>query len=77
VSAVHAYLKTALFHFDGASPTDVVAISGEMVEQENGGVTLKVSKWYDSRGREVKGEKKTLFIPWGKLDHVEIVGKGK
>jgi len=75
LSAVHAYLKTALFHFDGASPTGVVALSGDMLDQGNGGITLKVSTWFDSRGREVKGKKKTLVIPWGKLDHVEIVGK--
>ena len=71
---VHAYLKTALFHFDQdkENPAGVVAVSGSLVENTGGGLTIQVTTWRNEKGRELEGSPRTLFIPWGKLDHVDL-----
>jgi hypothetical protein len=75
VPKVHAYLKTSLFHFDREGPVNVWSLTGDLQDQGNGGITLKVTSHRDDRGRDVEAPKKTVFIPWGKLDHFEWVGK--
>jgi hypothetical protein len=72
---VQAYLKTSLFHFDGEGPVNVWAITGDLQNQDEGGITLRVTGHKDERGRDVDARKRTVFIPWGKLDHFELVGK--
>ena len=71
---VHAYLKTTLFHFeqDKESPPGVVALSGSLVENGNGGITNQDTTRRNERGQELKSSPRTLFIPWGKLDHVDL-----
>ena len=71
---VHAYLKTTLFHFEqaGDPPPGVVAISGSLVENAGGGITIQVTTWRNEKGQELEGSPRTLFIPWGKLDYVDL-----
>lgn len=69
---VTAFLRTPLFTFasaDAHAPEGVAAVVGQVVS-EQGGVTLRVTRWLDGRGRELVGPSRTLFLPASKLDHV-------
>ena len=69
---VTAFLRTPLFVLTGPehhAPEGVSAVVGQVVSRE-GGITMRVTRWLDGRGRELEGPSRTLFLPAAKLDHV-------
>ena len=67
-----AYLKTPLYTQDAGDdhlPAGITALSGKG-SIGDGGVLMQAKVYRDSRGRELEGKAKTLFIPMGKIDHL-------
>lgn len=72
---VTVFLGTPLFTFGGSNspvPAGCVGLEGEQLERQNGGITLKVTRFLDARGHTLSGVGRVLFIPLGKVDHMVV-----
>ena len=76
---VRIFLRQSLFTLSGEAehvpPTASIldGTLGEASESVGGlGVTIKVEKNLDKKGRELKGKPCTLIVPGTKIDHVWV-----
>ena len=74
VELVTAYLSTPLYSPNNEAhlPEGAVAISGNLVSRDNGGIQIQASTYRSLRGKELEGSPTTLFIPMHKIDHLRI-----
>jgi hypothetical protein len=72
---VRVYLRQPLFSLPdaaGHAPATAVVLGAELLEQSPGGLKVRVSSWFDEKGRTLQGEPRTLLLPAAKVDHVWI-----
>ena len=72
---VQVFLRAPLFttRAGGHIPRKAMILDGEVQEQGNGGITIKIQTWRDEDGKELAGETHQLFIPSSKLDHIWLL----
>jgi hypothetical protein len=76
---VRIYLRQTLFALPGSDahvPHTAMVLDAEITEQGSGGITVKVSDYFDERGRKLEGataRPRTLILPMAKIDHLQVV----
>ena len=73
---VVVYLRTSLFTTGGPNahlPTGVMILHGAVAPESSGSLRITVDRMEDGRGKTLGDGPIVLQIPWGKVDHLEIV----
>jgi hypothetical protein len=72
---VRVFLRQPLFTLSGDAehvPPTATILEGTLGEATALGVSLKVDRYLDERGRPLDGKPRTLVVPGGKIDHVWV-----
>jgi len=75
MKSVTIYLRAPLFVPANGSvcPKHAMVLGGELVESAlSGGLTVRVTRWADQKGRALDGAATTLFLPMAKIDHAVV-----
>lgn len=72
---VTIFLRNSLFTLTDDSahvPAGAMVLDGTVREQPSGGLLLSLERARDHRGRDLEASEVTLFLPWSKVDHVQV-----
>ena len=72
---VTIFLRNSLFTLaDGSAhvPAGAMVLDGTVRDQPSGGILFALDRARDHRGRDLEAASATLFIPWSKVDHVQV-----